>query len=96
MGFYFVPLPATYFFVISFCLTFYVCGPLSTGWRIVVPLASGSCTLVGEVAPGACVGFLVGGNGACPLVGGAGSCPSGGQSHVRGCVYWTDVCSGRL
>ena len=54
---------------------------------IVVLLASGVCPLVGEVGPGACAGFLVGGTGACLLVGGAGSCPSGGQGRVKGCVY---------
>ena len=47
-------------------------------------LASGVCPLVGEVAPGAYTGFLVGGTDACPLVDGAGSCPSNG----RGCVKW--------
>ena len=38
----------------------------------------------GEIGPGACVGFLVGGTGACALVGGAWSCLSGGQGHVKG------------
>ena len=31
---------------------------------------------MGEVGPVACVGFLVGGTGACALVGGAVYCPS--------------------
>ena len=42
---------------------------------------------VGEVGPVACVGFLVGGTGACVLVSVAGSCPSGGQGHVHWCVW---------
>ena len=67
-----------YFSTISFCLTFFVCGLLSAVYRIIVPLASGVCPMVGEAGPGACAGFLVGGPGACTLVGGAGSCPSGG------------------
>ena len=74
MGFYLVPSFAIYFSVISFSLTFCVCGLLSTGCRIAVPLVSGVGSLVGEVGPGACVGFLVGETGACPLVGRAGSC----------------------
>lgn len=41
--------------------------------QAVVCLASAVCSLVGEVAPGACVGFLVGETDACPLVGGADS-----------------------
>ena len=53
---------------------------------VIVFLASGVCPLVGEVGPGAYVGFLVGGIGACALVGGAGSCPSSRQDYVTGCV----------
>ena len=86
MGFYLIPSSAAYFSVVSFCLTFCVCGLLSAGCRIIVPLASGVCLRVDEFGPGACAGFLVGGTGACPLVGGAGFCPSGGQGHVKGCV----------
>ena len=86
MGFYLAPSSAKYFSVIPFCLTYSVCGLLSTGCRVVVPLASGVCPLVGEVGQGACVGFLVGGTGAYVLVGRAGSSPSGGQCHIRGCV----------
>ena len=41
---------------------------------------------MGEVGPVACVGFLVGGTGACTLVGGAGTSPSDGQGRVRCCV----------
>ena len=43
---------------------------------------------MGEFGPGACVSFLVGGTGTCPLVGETGSCHSDGQGHVKGCVYW--------
>ena len=68
---------------VSFGLAFCVCGLLSTSCRVVAPLPSGVCPLVGGVEPGACIGFLVGGIGACPLVGGAGSCLSGGQGPVR-------------
>ena len=41
---------------------------------------------MGEFGPVSCVGFLVGGTGACILVGGAESFPSDGQDHVRCCV----------
>ena len=78
MVFYLVPSFATYFSLVSFCLIFCVCGLCSAGYRIIVTLASCVCPLVGEFGSGVCVGFLVGGTGACPLVGGAGSCPSGG------------------
>ena len=70
--------------VLSFCLIFCVCIP--TGCRIVVPLASGICPLVGEAGPRGCLGFLVEGTGACLLVDEAGSCLSGGQDHVQWCV----------
>ena len=42
---------------------------------------------MGEVGPGACAGFLVGGTCACTLAGGAESCPSHGQGHIKGCVW---------
>ena len=48
----FIPSSATYFFVISFCLTSCICGLLSAGCRTLV-LASDVCYLVGEVALGA-------------------------------------------
>lgn len=51
---------------------------------IIVSLASGFCTLMGEVGSWACVGFLVGETGACPWVGGVLYCPSGRHGHVRG------------
>ena len=95
LGFHLVPSSRPYFSAISFSLTLRFCGLLFAGCRVVVPLASGFCPLVGEVCPGAYAGFLVGGTGAYPpvggtgaypLVGGAGSCPSGGQCCVKGCV----------
>ena len=49
-------------------------------------LSSSCCwclPLVGEFGPIFCVGFLVGGPGACALVDCARSCPSDGQGHVR-------------
>lgn len=58
-----------YFSAISFCLTFSVCGLHSVDCRIVVPLASVVCPLMGEVGLGACVGFLVGEMGTYSLVG---------------------------
>ena len=66
VGFYLVPssVTETYFSVDSFCLTYCVYGLLSTGCRIVVPLASDVCPLVAEVHPGACAGFIVEGTGA--------------------------------
>ena len=54
VSFYFAPLSETYFFVISFCQTFWVRGLLSTGCKILVPLAYRVCPLVGEVSPEAC------------------------------------------
>ena len=45
MGNYHVPLPAEYFSTFSFCLNCYVCGALSVGWKFVVPLYCGSCSL---------------------------------------------------
>ena len=41
------------------CLNFGVCGLLSMGCSIIIPLASDVCFLLGEVDPGACVAFLV-------------------------------------
>ena len=41
---------------------------------------------LGKVGSVACVGFLVGGTGACVLVGGAASFLSGGQGHVQWCI----------
>ena len=103
MGFYLVPSSGTYFSVISFCLTFCVCGLHFSGCRIIAPLAASVCSLVGEAGPGACAGFLVGGTGVCPLVDGAGPCPSGGQGYIKGCVqrwlwaqpvcWWVGLCS---
>ena len=62
VGFYLVPSFATYFSVISFCLIYCVCDLLSTGCRIIVPLASGVCSLVAEVVPDACaIISLIGG-----------------------------------
>ena len=58
-----------YFSAISFCLTFSVCGLHSAGCRIVVPLVSVVCPLMGEVGLGACVGCLVGEMGTYSLVG---------------------------
>ena len=52
LSFYLAPSSATYFFVISFCLTSRVCGLLSAGCRTLV-LASDVCYLVSEVALGA-------------------------------------------
>lgn len=72
---------------ISFCLIFSVCGLGSSGCRTVVPLPSGVFPLVGELGPGACVGFLVRRTGAYPLVGGARSHSSGGLGHVNWCVW---------
>ena len=42
---------------------------------------------MGEFGLVACVGFLVGGAGACVLVGGPGACLSGGQDHILWCVF---------
>jgi len=54
---------------------------------IVVLLGSSICLLGGEVGLRSWAGFLVGGTGACPLVGGVGTCHSGGQGHVKECIY---------
>lgn len=49
VGFYLLPSSGTYFAVVSFSLTFYVYAFLSTGYRIIVPLASCACPLVGGI-----------------------------------------------
>lgn len=87
VGFYHVPLSETYFsLVISLYLNLYICGLLSAGCRVLVPLSSGCCPLLSNVSPGVCADFLVGATGAFPDWCGAGSCPSGGQGHVKGYV----------
>ena len=83
IGFYLAPSSATHFSVLSFCLTYHVCGLFSTGCRILVYLATSICPLVGEVGPGAYTSFLVGETGVYPLVSGAGSYPSVEQGHVE-------------
>ena len=40
LRFYIVSLSGTYLSTISFCFTFFVCGLVSIGYRIIVPLAS--------------------------------------------------------
>ena len=72
-----------YFSAISLCLSFYVCGLLSAGCRIVTSLASGVCFIEGKAGPRIGTGFLTGGTGACPQAGRAGSPPSGGQGCVE-------------
>ena len=68
-----------------------LCSHFCRLWGLVL-LASHVCPLVGEVSPGACVGFLVGRTGACVLVDEAESCPSNRQGHIKGCILgclWT-------
>ena len=52
-----------YFSIVSFCLTFYVCGPLYSVFRVLVPLVHGVCPLVDKAGPGlvqiSCLGGLV-------------------------------------
>ena len=48
-----------------------------------VPLTFVVYPPVSEFGPGAYVGFLVRGTGACALVGRAESRPSDGQAHIR-------------
>ena len=45
MGIYHAPLPAEYFFAFSFCLDCCVWGGFSIGWKFVVPLYCGGCSL---------------------------------------------------
>ena len=45
VGLYHVPLPAEYFSAFSFCLDCCVWGTLSGGWKFMVPLYCGACTL---------------------------------------------------
>lgn len=71
-----------YFFFISFCLVFCVCDLLSTGCRVVAPLASGTYPLVGEVDPGAYTNDLVGGT--VPAHWWLELGPSGGQGCFKG------------
>ena len=85
--FFLVLLSGTCFSVIWFYLTFYICGPKSSGCSIIILLDSDVSLLVDKVGPGARIGFLVGGTGYFPLVGGVGFCPSGKQEDVKWCVY---------
>lgn len=87
VDFYLVHLSKTYFCIISFCLSFYFCDLLSAGCTILVLFVSGVCSLLGDVGLEICAHFLVGVTGVFPLVAVAGSCLSGGQGHVKGCVY---------
>ena len=84
VGFYVPPSSASYFSVISFCLTYCFYVLLSTGCRVIVPLASVVCPLVSEVGPGACAGFLVGRPGACAMVGRVSLFPLKGRSSSVG------------
>ena len=81
-------LPCSFFCNILLCylILFNLLGMRSAGCSFIVLLASVVCPLVGEVGPGACVSFLVGGTGACTLVGGAESFSSDEQGHIRWCV----------
>ena len=45
-------------------------------------LTSAICSLVGEAGLEACLGFLAGVAGSCPLMGRAGFWPSDKQEHV--------------
>ena len=65
------------------CLDFRICGHISAGYRVVAPLASGVCHLVGEVDLGAVAGFLMGEASACPLMVRAESHPSVVQGYVK-------------
>ena len=89
-GFYFASPSATYFSVISFCLSYCFYGLLFTGGRVVVPFASVVSPLVGETGPGACVSFLVGRLSDCALAIETGSFPSDEQG-----LFW-DVCEPRI
>ena len=63
-GFYLAPLPARYFSVFSFCriTVFEVSFPEAAGLYFLLLLLSAPS---GEVSPVACIGFLMGGTGAC-------------------------------
>ena len=75
VSFYLAPLPVRYFSVFSFCriTVFEVSFPEAAGLYFLLLLLSAPS---GEVSPVACIGFLMGGTGACILVGGAESFPS--------------------
>lgn len=84
--FYLIPSSATYFSIISFCLTGCISSFLSADYSVIV-LASGVCPLMGEIGPLASVGFLVGGKVAYPLVCRAESFSSNGLGFIRFCVF---------
>jgi len=86
LGFYFASPSATYFSVISFCLSYCFYGLLFTGGRVLFPFASVVSPLVGEIGPGACGSFLVGGLSACALAIGTEPFPSDKQG-VWGCLW---------
>ena len=73
--------------VVSVCLTQCVCGLLSVGCSVIVPLVSVVCPLVVSLAQGACVGFLLGGTVVCTLVYGLGLFPLVGRA-MSSCVLW--------
>ena len=54
MGFYLFPFSKTYFPVVSFCVNFHVCGLLTIGCSILIPLVSGFFPLEDEVGLGLC------------------------------------------
>lgn len=85
-------------FLCHLTLSNFLCGHCFSGCRFVVSLASGVCTLVDEIVPGASAGFLLGGTGAYPLVCGNGSHPSDRQGHIKGvfrgsCTLKMTLCS---
>lgn len=87
VDFYLLPSSATYFSIISFCLTGCISSFLSADYSVIVLLASGVCPLMGEIGPLASVGFLVGGKVAYPLVCRAESFSSNGLGFIRFCGF---------
>ena len=63
---------------------------------MVIVLSSAICPQVDEADLDSYAGFLVEVAGSCQLVGGAGCGPSGGQGHVKSCVYQAAGWSGKL
>ena len=74
MGFYLALLPVRYFCLLILFNLQYLKSPFP---RLQGHSSSCFCSLcLGRVGPFSCVGFLMGGTGACVLVGGAESFPS--------------------
>ena len=85
-----------YFSFFSLHLAFCICGLLLAALRFVASFVSCVYPLMDEVDAEVCLGYLMGGTGACPLISRAESSPSSGWDCVSRCEErrlsaWEDV-----